>query len=78
MANRMMKIEKMSNNDKNLVFISKTAGGYYFGYKVKVQRGIRGKTKSIVDELLIVGMPTDKAIEHAKKEGIKIEDYITK
>ena len=66
----------MMNND--IAFISKNKNGdYYFGYKVKVQRGIRGKTKAIVDELLIVGMPADKAIEHAKKEGIKIEDYIT-
>ena len=40
-----------------VVFISKNKdGNYYVGIKVKVQRGIRGKTKSKVDELLIVGL----------------------
>ena len=65
------------NND--IAFISKNKNGdYYFGFKVKVQRGIKGKTKSKVDELIIVGMPKEKVADFCKKEGIKIEDYITK
>lgn len=40
-----------------VVFISKNKdGNYYVGIKVKVQRGIRGKTKGKVDELLIIGL----------------------
>lgn len=40
-----------------VVFISRNKdGNYYVGIKVKVQRGIRGKTKGKVDELLIVGL----------------------
>lgn len=65
-------------NNMELVFIQKTNGGYYFGYKTKVQRGIKGKTKSKVDELLIYGMPTDKAIKYMKKEKIRLEDYNSK
>ena len=40
-----------------VVFISKNKdGNYYVGIKVKVQRGIRGKTTGKVDELLIIGL----------------------
>ena len=66
----------MKNND--IAFISKNKNGdYYFGFKVKVQRGIKGKTKSKVDELIIVGMPKEKVADFCKKEGIRLEDYIT-
>ena len=42
----------------DIQWISMNANGdFYVGYKVKVQRGIRGKTKSKVDEVLIVGVP---------------------
>lgn len=65
--------------NKDIAFISKNKNGdYYFGFKVKVQRGIRGKTKSIVDELIIVGMPKEKATDFCKKEGIRLEDYNSK
>lgn len=68
----------MNSQDEELAFISKNKdGNYYFGFKVKVQRGIRGKTKSKVDELIIVGMPKEKVADFCKKEGIRLEDYIT-
>lgn len=53
-----------------VVFISKNKdGNYYVGIKVKVQRGIRGKTKSKVDELLIVGL-NKKYFEKWMKDNI--------
>lgn len=54
-----------------LVFISKNQNGdYYVGFKIKVNRGIRGKTKSKVDELIIVGIPKDKFPEFCKDYDI--------
>lgn len=51
----------MKINPKDIAFISKNEdGNYYIGLKMKVQRGIKGKTKSKVDELLILGIPKDK------------------
>ena len=48
-------------NNKNIAFISRNKdGNWYVGYKIKVQRGIKGKTKSKVDELLIIGIPNSK------------------
>lgn len=63
----------MTKNDE-LVFVSENKdGNFYFGYRVNVQRGIKGKTRSKVDELIIVGMPREKALEKIKKEGIKYD-----
>lgn len=59
-----MKLEAISRN-KN--------GDYYFIYKIPVKRGIRGKNKAIVDELIIVGMNKDRVREYCEKQGIDIE-----
>lgn len=59
---------------EEIAFISQNQdGNWYIGYKVKVQRGIKGKTKSKVDELLIVGIPESKFDEFCKREGLRVE-----
>lgn len=69
----------MMTENEDLVFVSENKdGNFYFGYRVNVQRGIKGKTRSKVDELIIVGMPREKALEKIKKEGIRLEDYYSK
>ena len=55
-----------------LVDVCPNEHGCYFIYKVKVQRGIKGKTKSKDDELLIIGVPKSKLDAACKKEGIVI------
>lgn len=57
-----------------LVQISINPTGAYITYKIPVQRGIRGKTKSKVDELLIVGisLKNDRFHNYCIKEGIYI------
>lgn len=56
-----MKVQWISANEN---------GDFYVGYKVKVTRGIRGKTKGNVDEVLIVGVPKAKFNNFCIKEGI--------
>ena len=53
----MMRIKFITRN-KN--------GDYYVGYTIPVKRGIKGKDKAIVDELLIMGVPKSKWPEFAK------------
>lgn len=58
---------------KEIVFVScNSDGNFYVGYKIKVQRGIRGKSKSKVDELIIVGIPRDKFNKWCLLEGLKV------
>lgn len=53
-------------------FISKNKdGNYYIGFKQNVARGIRGKTRGHVDELIIVGMNKSKFKEFCKHYNIK-------
>lgn len=55
-----------------LVFIHQNKdGNYYIGYKIPVQRGIKGKNKSVVEELIIVGMHRSKLKDFLKKHNIK-------
>ena len=50
-------------------------GNFYFIYKVpNVKRGIRGKTRGKVDELLIVGMPRKHGLKKIKELGLVYED----
>lgn len=57
-----------------LKFISKNKdGNYYVGFIVPVQRGIKGKTKSKVDEVMIIGIHRDYFPKWAKEHGIKEE-----
>ena len=58
-----MKIQWISANEN---------GDFYVGYKVNVTRGIRGKTKGKVDEVLIVGVPKAKFNDFCIKEGIVV------
>ena len=48
-------------------------GNFYFIYRLpKVKRGMHGKTKGKVDELLIVGVPRNKFDSYCEKEGIQL------
>lgn len=59
-----------TKNGLEVVGISRNKdGNYYIGLKVKVQRGIKGKTKSKVDELLIIGL-NKKYFEKWMKDNI--------
>lgn len=45
---------------EELIQVNLTPFGAYFLYKIKVTRGIRGKTKGKVDEIIVVGINKDK------------------
>ena len=63
----------MSTN--RIQFISKNKNGdYYVGFLVPVQRGIKGKNKGKVDELLIVGVPKNKFPSWCKEHGIEVKE----
>lgn len=48
--------------------------GVYLIFRIpKVARGMHGKTKGHVDEVLIVGVPWSKADDFLAKYGIRIE-----
>lgn len=49
--------------------------GYYFLHKVKVQRGIKGKSKSKVEELLIYGVPLKDVPNYYKDHKEEIDYY---
>ena len=54
--------------------VNPTDVGVYLIYRVpKVPRGMHGKTKGHVDELLIVCLPWSKANDYLAKYGIRIE-----
>lgn len=54
-----------------LEFISRNKdGNYYVGYKIVVQRGIKGKTRSKANELIIIGVPKSKFKEFCKEHDI--------
>ena len=48
---------KMMNKEKLTMIIFNKNGTLYALYKINVQRGIKGKSKSKVDETLIWGIP---------------------
>lgn len=59
----------------NIEFVSKNKNGdFYIGYRVPVQRGIRGKTRGKVDELIIVGVPKADMPKFCEEHGIRIEE----
>ena len=60
-------------NKDDIVFISENEdGNFYIGYKVKVQRGIKGKTRSKVDELVIVGMNRERFMNWLEQNDMEI------
>lgn len=62
---------------EELITISIQENGAYFIYKIpNVKRGIRGKNKGNVNELIIVGVPIDKLEQYCKKENITLEAYV--
>ena len=69
-----MKLEKpIKEGDMILEEICPNEHGVYFIYKVpKVPRGMHGKVKGHVDELLIVGRPWSAANKYLEKYGIVI------
>lgn len=55
---------------EDIAFVSQNENGdWYVGYKIKVPRGIRGKSKAIADELLIIGIPKNKFPAWLEKHG---------
>ena len=67
MRTKTMKIKWISKNDN---------GDFYVGYTVSVQRGIRGKTKGKVDELLIIGIPKNQFKEFCNKHALNYNEII--
>ena len=60
-----MKIEFISRNRD---------GNYYIGFKVPVKRGIRGKTRGKVDELIIVGINQKQFPQWCKEHNIIVTE----
>lgn len=60
----------MSKPFENLLAINRNQNGdYYFLYSVpQVKRGMHGKTKSKVDEVLIIGVPQSKLVQYLQGE----------
>lgn len=48
-------------------------GDFYIGYRINVKRGIHGKTKSNVNELIIAGVPKERFPEFCKNVILKEE-----
>lgn len=59
-----MKIEFISKNKDD---------NYYIGYKIPVKRGIKGKTKETVNELIIIGINKNKFKDFCKTHNILIK-----
>ena len=58
----------------DIKFISLNANGdFYVGYVGKVLRGIRGKNRKIVDEVLIVGIPREKMNDFCIQHNLVVE-----
>lgn len=58
-------------------FISKNKNGdFYVGYIIPVQRGIKGKTRSKVNELIIVGVPKAEMPKFCRDHNIKIKEVL--
>ena len=49
--------------------------GMYFIYKIPVKRGIRGKTKGKVDEIIVYGIPIKKLPQFVQKHEDEIREY---
>jgi hypothetical protein len=60
------------NEVKDLVQVSIRNFGAYFIYNIPVQRGIKGKTKSKVDEILAVGIPFKEIQSYCINNGLII------
>ena len=59
--------------EEKLVQVTIQSNGVYFAYQLpEVKRGIRGKTKGKVDELLIVGVPLKKVQSYCEREHLVI------
>lgn len=63
----------MNQPFENLICINRNANGdYYFIYSVsQVKRGMHGKTKGHVDEVLIVGIPQSQLVNYLRQELVK-------
>ena len=63
----------ITKKGNNLVDVTMNKNGdFYFIYSVEVQRGIKGKDKGKVKELLIVGVPKKNIEKYCVEEGISI------
>ena len=60
------------NEVKDLIQVNINDFGAYFVYRVPVQRGIKGKTKSKVDEILSVGVPSKRLQAYCINHGLII------
>ena len=55
-----------------LVQVNLMPFGAYFLYSLPVKRGIRGKTKAVVDELIVHGIPKEKLQDFCINNDIQI------
>ena len=70
--NRLLAI-RINDMEEKLVQVTIQSNGVYFAYQLpEVKRGIRGKTKGKVDELLIVGVPLKKVQSYCEREHLVI------
>lgn len=60
----------MNQNEKLESIVFQENGSIYVIYKIQVQRGIKGKTKSKADEVLIVGVPKSGSERWLKANGL--------
>lgn len=69
----------MESNEMELIRVSlrSTEKGInaYFVYRLPVQRGIRGKTRSKVNEILAFGVPASMLQEWCNKHHYTITNY---
>lgn len=70
--NRLLAI-RVNDMEEELVQVSIQSNGVYFAYRLPdVKRGIKGKTRAQVDELLIVGVPTKGVQDYCLREHLII------
>ena len=69
----------MENNEMKLIRVSlrSTEKGInaYFVYRLPVQRGIKGKTRSKVNEILAVGVPASQLQRYCNDNHYTISNY---
>lgn len=60
-----------------LKWISKNDNGdFYVCYTIMVQRGIKGKSKSKVEEVIIVGVPKNQFKDFCNKHNLNYDEIM--
>lgn len=60
------------DNKSELIQVSIQPNGVYFIEKIRVLRGIRGKTRGKVDEVIITGIPSRKVQQYCLNQKLTI------